>query len=45
MFDRRIGKPYESGLYFSSAPLRSVDHLRLLDRLEGILTVKEASRS
>jgi len=37
VFDRRQGKPYSEQLYFSSAPLKTADHLRVLDKLEGLL--------
>lgn len=36
-FERRVGEPYSSGLYFSSAPLRTPDHMRLLDEIEAVL--------
>jgi hypothetical protein len=36
-FDRRAGHPYSSGLYFSSAPLQTKDHLIVLRELENIL--------
>jgi hypothetical protein len=38
VFDRRAGKPYESGLFFSSAPLRTSEHQIILDELESIFT-------
>ncbi len=35
--ERRAGVPFSTNLYFSSAPARTIDHLRLLNRLESIL--------
>jgi hypothetical protein len=34
---RREGQPYRSNMYFSSAPLRTTDHLRMLADLEELL--------
>lgn len=36
LFERREGQPYELNIYFSSAPLRTDDHLKLLDELENL---------
>lgn len=36
-FERRAQKPFDSGLFFSAAPLKTADHLALLDELESIL--------
>ena len=35
-FERRAHQPFGSNLYFSSAPLRTQDHLDLLELLEGL---------
>lgn len=40
-FERRENKP--SGTYFSSAPLRTVDHLHVLERLETLMAATSAS--
>lgn len=32
---RREGVPFESGLYFSSAPLKTKDHIALLQKIDG----------
>jgi hypothetical protein len=34
MIERRAGAPYESNRYFSSAPMRTEDHLKLLEQIE-----------
>lgn len=36
-FERRAQKPFDSGLFYSAAPLKTADHLELLNELEGIL--------
>ncbi|MDA9463051.1 hypothetical protein [Bradyrhizobium sp. CCBAU 53415] len=36
VFERRAGQPYSANEYFSSAPLRTADHMRVLDQLEKI---------
>ena len=36
-FERRAEKPFDSGLFYSAAPLKTADHLELLNELEGIL--------
>lgn len=36
-FERRTEHPYDSGVYFSSAPLKTADHLKILNELEKIL--------
>jgi len=36
-FERRAGKPYDSGFYFSTASLKTTDHLTLLNHLEEIV--------
>lgn len=41
-FERRAGLPYGSGLYFSSAPLRTADHMRFLNEIEAVLSVSPA---
>lgn len=33
-FERRAQQPYDSNLYYSAAPLKTMDHLRILDELE-----------
>lgn len=35
-FERRAGKPYSELTYFTSAPLKTADHLAFLDELEGL---------
>lgn len=37
VFERRVGQPYGIREYFSSAPLRTGDHVRLLNLLEATL--------
>lgn len=37
-FERRAGEPYSSNLYFSTAPLKTEDHLKLLEELEKVLS-------
>lgn len=37
LFERRDGQPHDSGLYYSTAPLRTEDHLTLLKELESLL--------
>ena len=37
VFERRAANPYSSGLYFSSAPVRTEDHMNLLNALESAL--------
>jgi hypothetical protein len=37
-FERRAGVPFSSNLYFSSAPVRTSDHVNLLHKLESILS-------
>ncbi len=37
-FERRAQEPYSSNLYFSSAPLKTEDHLKLLEELEKTLS-------
>jgi hypothetical protein len=36
IFERRAGQPYDSKVYFSVAPLRSDDHMRVLNELEAL---------
>ncbi|OAF06677.1 hypothetical protein AYJ54_19335 [Bradyrhizobium centrolobii] len=36
VFERRAGEPYSTNQYFSSAPLRTADHMRVLNQLEKI---------
>jgi hypothetical protein len=36
-FARRKGQSYEAGIYYSSAPLRTKDHLLVLEMVEGLL--------
>jgi hypothetical protein len=38
VFERRAGEAYSSNVYFSSAPLQTKDHLKLLDSLELLLS-------
>jgi hypothetical protein len=37
VFERRSGQPYQSLKYFSTAPLKTKDHLAILERLEKSL--------
>jgi hypothetical protein len=37
VIDRKLGHPYEDGLYFSQCPLPTKDHLALLDFVEGLV--------
>ncbi len=34
LFERRAAEPYSANIYFSSAPLRTSDHMQVLDLLE-----------
>lgn len=36
-FQRRDGKPYENKTYFASAPLRTEDHYRFIEKFEELL--------
>jgi len=36
-FERREQQPFDAGLYFSAAPLKTKDHLKVLNELEKIL--------
>ena len=36
-FERREGQPFDKNLFFSSAPLKTKDHLELLNELERLL--------
>ncbi len=36
-FERREGQPFDKKLFFSTAPLKTTDHLELLNELEGLL--------
>jgi hypothetical protein len=38
-FERRAEEPFETGLYFSTAPLRTTDHIQLLNELESVFVV------
>jgi hypothetical protein len=35
--ERRIGLPFSQNVYYSQAPLKSDDHLKLLSDLEGLV--------
>ena len=37
IFERRADSPFSDNLYFSSAPVRTADHVKILDELEGVL--------
>ena len=37
-FDRRAGSAHDKNLYFSSAPLKTADHLKILEMLEPLIT-------
>lgn len=37
-FERRAEQPFDAEMYYSSAPLKSKDHLKILDVLEKILS-------
>ncbi len=45
IFARRENKSFNTGLYFSSAPLRSSDHLRFLETLQELLTGKSPKKA
>ena len=36
-FERREGKPYDSGFFFSTASLKTSDHMSILNELEAII--------
>jgi hypothetical protein len=36
--DRRSGFPYDAGIWFTQAPLKTADHVQLLERLESAAT-------
>jgi len=36
-FERKIGQPFDSNIYFSQAPLETDAHIKLLDELEKLL--------
>lgn len=36
-FERRLNEPFASGVYFSTAPLKTRDHLAILNEIEKIL--------
>ena len=38
-FERREGRQFDEKLFFSTAPLKTTDHLDLLNELEGLLAV------
>jgi hypothetical protein len=38
-FERRAGRRYSEHIFFSSAPLRTVDHINLLGEMEQLLVV------
>jgi hypothetical protein len=38
LIERRTGIPYEANRYFSSAPLQTIEHLALLERIEQIVS-------
>jgi hypothetical protein len=37
LIERRTGSPYEANRFFSSAPLQTIEHLELLERIEQIV--------
>lgn len=41
--ERRVGVPYESNVYFAQAPLRTADHIKMLEEFERILETLSAS--
>lgn len=41
--ERRVGVPYESNVYFAQAPLRTADHIVILEQFEQILSTLSAS--
>ena len=45
MFMRRDKQPFDSGLYFSSAPLSTSDHMLVLNTLESIFKSKKTTAS
>jgi hypothetical protein len=42
-FERRAGEPYSSNTFFSSAPLKTQDHLQVLQELEDFLRRRHAT--
>jgi hypothetical protein len=40
IFERRADKPYFANIYFSAAPLRTVDHMKILEVLEATILSK-----
>jgi hypothetical protein len=43
IFERRVGQVYSTNEYFTSAPLRTEDHLRVLEILEKLLSSQRPS--
>jgi hypothetical protein len=41
--ERRVGIPFEKERYFCSAPLRSNDHIRVLEKIEKILSSPDSA--
>jgi len=41
LIERRAGEPYSKNRYFSSAPLRTADHVRVLEKIEKSINQRE----
>jgi hypothetical protein len=41
LIERRAGEPYSKNRYFSSAPLRTIDHVRVLEQIEKSISKRE----
>jgi len=41
LIERRAGEPYSKNRYFSSAPLRTADHVRVLEQIEKSFSARE----
>jgi hypothetical protein len=41
LIERRAGEPYSKNRYFSSAPLRTIDHVRVLEQIEKSIGKRE----
>lgn len=37
LIERRVGRPFEQNRYYCSAPMRTVDHIRVLTEIEAIV--------
>ena len=41
LIERRVGEPYSKNRFFSSAPLRTTDHVRVLEKIEKSISKRE----